>query len=74
MTAVLAYYILKEMITKADIIAIIVVFIGIILVQNPFGASTTATEHGHSLLYEFFGSFIAFIGAVLGGITAICIR
>lgn len=72
-TALVAHFYLHEKLTIYDWGAVFIAFIGIIIIQNPFGERST-----HSMEVGFWedliGSGLALLGALLASVVSISIR
>ena len=72
-TALVAHYYLHEKLTIYDWGAVFIAFIGIIIIQNPFGERSTHTmEVG--FWEDLIGSGLALLGALMGSAVSISIR
>jgi len=68
----LAFFILKEKITKWDIMQLTCSFVGVLLINNPFAENDQNSKYTTADI--FTGSVIAIIGAVAGSLAGICMR
>ncbi len=66
---VMGYLILGERFTKFDVAGLFIVFIGVILISNPFEEEDTDLYP-----HQFIGSAIALFGAVTSAVAMIAIR
>ena len=67
----MAFVFLKEKISKYDLVQLIVSFIGVVLINNPFGESNNSV---YSKMDLFVGSSFALFGAVCGSCAVLCMR
>ena len=74
---ILAHFVLNEKITKYDIIQLILSFVGVIIINNPFDAHNMVSENGtplYSNLDLLIGSAYSLGGAMGGSIAVLCMR
>eukprot|EP00347_Sterkiella_histriomuscorum_P000618 403375150 len=67
---VFGYAILKEKFTKFDVLGICFVFLGVVLVSNPFEEAQDSQEYPNQAL----GIFFALLGAIMSALAMISIR
>ena len=70
--ALFAFVYLGEQLSKYDWAAVFVAFVGLLMIQNPFGQQASLLDT--SFLRDLVGSGLAFAGAILGATVAITIR
>ena len=71
-SAFLACIVLKEKITKYDIIQLTVAFAGVIIINNPFAEHLG--DKDFSARDQFLGTFFGILGAMCGACATICMR
>lgn len=73
--AVIAFFFLKEKLTKIDVTSLIMAFIGVIVINKPWDRASGETDDSeYSDKDIFIGTIYAVTGAIGGACALICMR
>lgn len=73
--AVIAFFFLKEKLTKIDVTSLIMAFIGVIVINKPWDRDSGETDDSeYSDKDIFIGTIYAVTGAIGGACALICMR
>ena len=72
--ALQGWLILKESISLVDIVQLIVAFIGVVIINNPFAHSEESKEELYTPKNILIGSIFAITGAISGSLAGVCMR